>query len=209
MNQCKSTNKVNKILKWNTKNVKHFSVSQRTKNGNSTMIYNITGWVIDFFFNWIKFLLIEKKFPPIFDRAYAYAIIPLMLWKVTNILTYLYKYSVKINRFCSKNDWFLMILAIFYQKFLPKYTFWSVRPKELCSFLLIACSKFTPKSIHQIAWFQLQKYRISQLLRGHIPPHPLCTQVYNLRWCTTKSSPPQMTKMDLHPWWPMECCGGL
>ena len=40
--------------------------------------------------------------------------------KVNNILPYLYKYSDKINRFCSNNGWFLMILAKFYQNFLPK-----------------------------------------------------------------------------------------
>ena len=51
----------------------------------------------------------------------AYIIIPPILWKVNNILPYLYKFSDEINRFCSKNGWFLMILAKFYQKFLPKY----------------------------------------------------------------------------------------
>ena len=43
-----------------------------------------------------------------------------MLWKVCNILTYLYKYSDEINRFCSINGLFLMILTAFYQKFSPK-----------------------------------------------------------------------------------------
>ena len=55
----------------------------------------------------------------------TYVIILPMLCKVNNILTYLYKYLVKINRFCSKNGRF-MIQAKFCQKF------WSVRPKELC-----------------------------------------------------------------------------
>ena len=32
-------------------------------------------------------------------------------------------------------------------------------PKN-CVFLLIACSKFAPKSIHQITQFHLQKYKI-------------------------------------------------
>ena len=46
-------------------------------------------------------------------------------------------------------------------------------------FLLIACSKFVLKSIHQIAWLQFQKYKIFQLLRGVHPPSdtPLCAQV--------------------------------
>ena len=45
---------------------------------------------------------------------------PLILWKVYNILTYLFKCSDEINRFCSKNGLFLMILTTFYQKFSPK-----------------------------------------------------------------------------------------
>ena len=36
----------------------------------------------------------------------AYVIIPPMLWTVNNILTYLYKHSTQINRFCSKNGGF-------------------------------------------------------------------------------------------------------
>ena len=47
-----------------------------------------------------------------------------------------------------------------------------VRLTELTGIFLIACSKFAPKSIHQIARFQFQKYKISQLLRGHIPQYP-------------------------------------
>ena len=36
--------------------------------------------------------------------------------------------------------------------------------------LLISCSKFARKNIHQIAQFQFQKYKIVQLLRGAHPP---------------------------------------
>ena len=43
-------------------------------------------------------------------------------------------------------------------------------------FLRIACSKFVPKSIHQIARFHFQKYKIFQLLRG-TPPVRACTQL--------------------------------
>ena len=46
---------------------------------------------------------------------------------------------------------------------------------ELTDIFLIPCCKFAPKSIHQIALFQFQKYKISKLLRGHIPQTPLCT----------------------------------
>ena len=45
-----------------------------------------------------------------------------------------------------------MILSNFIKNFSQNTKFWSVRPKEL----LIAYSKLVPKSIHQIAWFQLQ-----------------------------------------------------
>ena len=130
--------------------------------------------------------------PPIFDWGLAYVIIPPILCKVNNILPYLYKYSDRINRYCSKNGWFLMILAKFIKNFSQNAKFWSVRAKELC-FLPIACSKFASKSIHQIEWFQLQTYKIFQLLRGAHPP--LDTPL----WRATKSSLP-MLKMDLCPW---------
>ena len=63
---------------------------------------------------------------------------PPMWWIINHILTYLYKNLYKnsgqINRFCSKNGGFLMILAKFYLKFLQKKAKFagSVRPKELC-----------------------------------------------------------------------------
>ena len=45
---------------------------------------------------------------------------PPILWKVNNILPYLDKYSDIINRFCSNNSWFLMILAKILPKISPK-----------------------------------------------------------------------------------------
>ena len=95
-----------------------------------------------------------------------------MLWKVTNNLTYLYKYLVKINRFCSRNNWFLMILAEFYQSFSQNKKLGQSGPKNCVFFFLLkVCSKFAPKSIHHIVWFQLQKFKTLQLLRGAHPPH--------------------------------------
>ena len=126
----------------------------------------------------------------IWQGGMAYVIIPLILWIVNNILTYLYKKSAQINRFCSKNGRFLMILAKFYQKFLQKCKIWISQAQRI--FLHIACSKFALKSIHQIARFQFQKYKIFQLLRGAHPPS-------DTPWCATKSSPP-ILKMDLCPW---------
>ena len=87
------------------------------------------------------------------------------MWKANNILPYQYKYSDKINRSCSKYDWFLMILAKFYQKISPKMQNFGLSGPN-CVFLPITYSKFAPKSIHQIARFQLQKCKIFQLLRA-------------------------------------------
>ena len=78
-----------------------------------------------------------------------------------------------------------MIVAIFLKTFSQNTKFWSVRPKELFFFfflVLIACSKVAPKSIHQIAWFQLLKYKIFHLLRGAHPPQtPPCSCKYAIR----------------------------
>ena len=47
------------------------------------------------------------------------------------------KIQPKSKDFClNRNYWFLMILAKFYQKFLPNAKFGPVRPKELCVFFL-------------------------------------------------------------------------
>ena len=67
-------------------------------------------------------------------------------------------------------------------------------------FLRIACSKFAPKSIHQIAWFQFQKYKNFQLLRGYIPPQtpPMRTSV-QLALTRHQIIHPPMSKTDLCP----------
>ena len=67
--------------------------------------------------------------------------------------------------------------------------------------LLIACSKFAPKSIHQIAQFQLQKYKMFPFLRGQIPlRHPT---VRTFKHAVGADAPPNhprtMLKTDLHP----------
>ena len=79
-----------------------------------------------------------------------------------------------------------MILAKFYQKFLPKCQSLVSQAQRTVFFLSTACSKFVPKRIHQIARFQLQKYNIFQHLTppcvrkcaigadappNHPPPH--------------------------------------
>ena len=61
-----------------------------------------------------------------------------------------------------------MILANFYQKFLPKYKNFGqsgARAKEVKNyvfFLLIACSKFAPKCIHQIPVAKIQNFPASE-----------------------------------------------
>ena len=112
---------------------------------------------------------------------------------ISQYFNFIYKKILpKINRFGSKNGWFLMILTKFYQNFFQNAKFLSVRPPKtdlFCScfvlfcFLLNACSKFAPESIHPIPRFQFQKYKIFQLL---------------WRWRATKS-PPTMSKMELRP----------
>ena len=51
-----------------------------------------------------------------------------------------------------------MILAKLNQNFSQNTKFGSVRSNFF--FLLISCFKFVPKSIHQIARFQFQKYKV-------------------------------------------------
>ena len=76
-----------------------------------------------------------------------------MLWKVNYFASSLQIFSQ--NQQILLKKWLIfMILANFYQTFLPKYKIWS-DPKNcffcFCFFfLLIACSKFAPKSIHQM-----------------------------------------------------------
>ena len=63
-----------------------------------------------------------------------------------------------------------MILANFLTKISPKMKKnGSVRSIQLFFFLLVACSKFALKSIHQIVRFQFQKYKIFQLGGGGTP----------------------------------------
>ena len=54
-----------------------------------------------------------------------------------DFLSYVHRNSTQSKNFAlNRNCWFLMILAKFYQKFLPNAKFGPVRPKELCVFFL-------------------------------------------------------------------------
>ena len=112
-------------------------------------------------------------------RGMAYVIIP----HVVNFLGPIFTKFSPFNKFCSENGWVLIILTKFYLKIFPKCKIFCQSGPKNCFFLLIACSKFAPKSIHQIAWFQFWKYKFFSLWGEHIPlRHPLCTQVHNWHW---------------------------
>ena len=109
--------------------------------------------------------------------------------------------SAQINRFWPKHCWFSILAHNFNPNYSQNAKFGSVRPIKLF-LLIITCSKFAPKSTHQIALFQFQKYKIFQLLRGAHPPSdtPLCT---------TQNHSPPMSKTDLHPWLKCICNLGI
>ena len=96
-----------------------------------------------------------------------------------------------------------MILAKFYENFLLKCKILVSQAQRTVFFffffLLIACSKFEPKSIHQIPRFQLQKYKILQLLRGHIPLRPPPCARKRAVLLMHYQIIPKMSKMGLHP----------
>ena len=85
-----------------------------------------------------------------------------------------------------------MILAKFYQKFLPSAKFGPVRPKELCVFFLCVSPSFcyfvfTHRLIYIFAYIphiynkiSVSKIQHFQLLIGHIPPdtpYAMCASV--------------------------------
>ena len=89
-----------------------------------------------------------------------------------------------------------MILANVYQNFSQNAKSGLVRSIELF-FLLIACSKFVAKSIHQIAWFQFSKIQNFPASKGGTPPlrHPLCTQA-TIWYCDTPPHPESSQEMS-------------
>ena len=104
-----------------------------------------------------------------YDRGIAY--VSPILWKLfNNILPYLYKYSDKITRFCSKNGWFLIG---FWKNSLKHFSqnakvIDQSGPKNWV-FLPITCSKFAPKSVHKIAQFHFKKMQNFPASEGYTP----------------------------------------
>ena len=117
-----------------------------------------------------------------------------------DFLSYVREIQPKSKDFClNRNYWFLMILAKFYQKFLPNAKFGPVRPKELCVFgvcvcvcfplllllllffLLIAWSKFLLIFPIYITDFRLKNTTFSASDRAHRSPsdtpYAMCASV--------------------------------
>ena len=116
----------------------------------------ISSLVISFMFCVIKsqisfmFLVSDKMHRHILgDGGY----IPSNIWQGGKAYVIIPQCCEKLTRFCSKNGWFLMIPAKFYQKFLLKYKILVSQAQRTVFFLLITCSKFVPKCIHQIDFF--------------------------------------------------------
>ena len=133
--------------------------------------------------------------PPIFDRGMAYVIIPPPnIVKSNNILAYLYKYSDKINRFCSKNGWFLMILAKFYQKISPKMqNFGQSGPKNCFFFYPSPALNLRLKVFAKLRDSSCKSTKFSSFWGGRHPPN---AQACNWHSRATKSSHP-CRKTDL------------
>ena len=100
---------------------------------------------------------------------------PPILWKVNNILPYLYKYSDKINRFYSKNGWYLL-MQNFIKLFSQNAKFWSVRPKEL---------------------FSCKNTKFSSFSGGTSPSDTPCARKHAIGADAPPNHPP---KTDLRPW---------
>ena len=114
---------------------------------------------------------------------------------LTNIQT-------KINRFCSNNSWFLMILAKILPKISPKMqNFGQSGPKNCVFYPSPALSlhlKVFTKLRHSV--FKIQKS--SSFWGGHIPPHthPCARKRAIGADAPPNYPPPPMFKTDLRPW---------
>ena len=101
----------------------------------------------------------------------AYVIIPPpILWKVNNILPYLYKYSDKINRFCSKNGWFLMILPKLYQIFLASCKILVSQAPKNCVFYPSPALNLRLKVFTKLHDFSCKNTKFSSFSSGAHPP---------------------------------------
>ena len=96
-----------------------------------------------------------------------------------------------------------MILAKLKTKISPKMqNLGQSGPYNCFVFLLITSFKFAPKSIHQMARIQFQKYKIFQLLRG-APDTPLCVEASYIWHCD--APPPQQIKKKVAKRWILGC----
>ena len=117
----------------------------------------------------------------IFDRRDGLWNHPPIFWKVNNILSW------QINRFCSKIGWLLMIVSEILSKISPKIqNFGQSGPKNYVFYPSPALN-LRLKVFTKLYDFSCKNTELSSFLVGHIPlRHPLCVQVRNWRWRTTK-----------------------
>ena len=98
-------------------------------------------------------------------RGMTYVIIPPILWKVNNILPYLYKYSDKIK--------FLIILAKFLSKISPKMQKFGQSGAKNCVFYPSPALNMCLKVFIKLHDFSCKNTKFSSFWRGHIPPQTL------------------------------------
>ena len=123
---------------------------------------------------------------------------PPMLWKVNNILTYLYKYSDKINRLLWMN------LAKVPQKFLPKCKILvsQVPSKELHFFYSSSALNLSLKVFTKLHDSSCKNAKFSSFLGGHIPSDPPARLGAQLALTRHQIiPPPQISKTDIHRRW--------
>ena len=101
---------------------------------------------------------------------------PSILWKVNNILPYLYKYSDKINRFCSKNGWFFFYFSKILSKISPKMQNFGQSDPKKCVFYPSPALNLSLKVFTKLHDFSCKDTKFSCFWGGHILPQtpPVC-----------------------------------
>ena len=102
-----------------------------------------------------------------------------------------------------------MIPAKLYQKFLLKYKILVSQAQKtvffvvfFCIFLLVPCSKFVPKSIHQIArlsWKNIKFSSFNSHISPQTPPYPHAPK-HAISTDVPPNHLPLPSQMDLRPW---------
>ena len=119
-----------------------------------------------------------------------------IFWLIFTNIQSKFRSNIQSDRFCSKNGWFLMILAKVFKKNSPKIqNFGQSGPKNCIFFSSSPALNLRLKVFTKLHDFSSKNTQFSSFWGGHIPPQtPPCA-----RKRLTNSSP-QMSKMDLRPW---------